>query len=154
MYDLSPRFVGMVGYYASLQSTLSGLSLVKDISVTCFMRGGNLVDFICAVLRLQKDRLAAELERGRRLDSELQEVGELLKNCKIRTLHLNQNKKFREFGKKSNVKRCFSRYCVECASLPFIARSCRQQPGERFQGRRRQLNHGGQVLPDDDHQGA
>jgi hypothetical protein len=98
VYELSPRFIGMLGYYASLQSTLSGLALVKDISVTCFMRGGNLVDFICAVLRTQKERLASEVERGRRLDAELQDIAELLKNSKIRTLHLNQNKKFREFG--------------------------------------------------------
>jgi hypothetical protein len=65
------------------------------------MRGGNLVDFICAVLRTQKERLATDLERGRRLDTELQDIAELLKNSKIRTLHLNQNKKFREFGKRS-----------------------------------------------------
>ena len=99
MYDFSPRFIGMLGYHASLKTTLSGLALVKDISVTCFMRGGNMVDFICAVLGLQKDRLASQLERGQKLEPQLQDLADLLKNCKIRTRHLNQNKKFREFGK-------------------------------------------------------
>lgn len=99
VYDLSSKFVGMLGYYASLQSTLSGLSLVKDISVTCFMRGGNLVDFVCAAKNMQKDRLAADLERGRPLDcSDLEAV---LKGTKIRTTHINQNKKFRDFGELS-----------------------------------------------------
>jgi hypothetical protein len=99
VYELSPRFVGMVGYYASLQSTLSGLSLCKDISVTCFMKGGNLVDFVCAVLRLQKDRLVQDFGRGGRgIEGQLTDVADVLKGAKIRTLHLNQNKKFREFG--------------------------------------------------------
>lgn len=98
MYDFSTRFIGMLGYHASLKTTLSGLALVKDISVTCFMRGGNIVDFICTVLGLQKNRLASELERGRDLTRELNELNDLLKNSKIRTRHLNQNKKFREFG--------------------------------------------------------
>ena len=101
MYDFSPKFIGMLGYHASLKTTLSGLTLVKDISVTCFMRGGNMVDFLCTVKRLNKDRLASELERGRRIDDD-PELQELLKNCKIRTRHLNQNKKFREFGPPAN----------------------------------------------------
>jgi len=33
----------MLGYSASLRVCLSGLALVKDISVTCFMRGGPLI---------------------------------------------------------------------------------------------------------------
>ena len=46
VYDFSPKFIGMLGYHASLKTTLSGLTLVKDTSVTCFMRGGNIVDFL------------------------------------------------------------------------------------------------------------
>lgn len=98
MYEFSPRFIGMLGYHASLKTTLSGLALVKDISVTCFMRGGNMIDFVCAVLRMDKNRLASEIERGRKLGMEFNDLADLLKNCKIRTRHLNQNKKFREFG--------------------------------------------------------
>lgn len=98
MYDLSPQFVGMLGYHASLQPTLSGLALVSDISVTCFMRGGNLLDFLCAVLRTQKQQLVADIERGRPLVSEFKELLDLLQNSKIRTTHLNQHKKFKSFG--------------------------------------------------------
>jgi len=104
VYDFSPKFIGMLGYHASLKTTLSGLSLVKDISVTCFMRGGNMVDFLCTVCGFQKDRLASQMERGQRLEDhrEWNNLLELLKNCKIRTRHLNQNKKFREFGPPAN----------------------------------------------------
>ena len=46
-YNLSgesgARFIAMLGYSASLRVCLSGLALVKDISVTCFMRGGSLL---------------------------------------------------------------------------------------------------------------
>jgi hypothetical protein len=102
VYDFSPKFIGMLGYHASLKTTLSGLALVKDISVSCFMRGGNMVDFICTVLRLNKDRLASEMERGRNMDQQFAELTELLKHCKIRTRHLNQNKTFLEFGPPAN----------------------------------------------------
>ena len=41
--DSGARFIAMLGYSASLRVCLSGLALVKDISVTCFMRGGPLI---------------------------------------------------------------------------------------------------------------
>ena len=99
MYDFSPKFIGMLGYHASLKTCLSGLLLVKDIAVTCFMRGGNLVDFCCNVLRTKKEQLAAEVARGRKFDAEFQDLNSLLKNSKIRTTHMNQSKKFQSFGK-------------------------------------------------------
>jgi hypothetical protein len=154
VYELSPRFVGMVGYYASLQSTLSGLSLCKDISVTCFMKGGNLVDFVCAVLRLQKDRLVQDFGRGGRgIEGQLTDVADVLKGAKIRTLHLNQNKKFREFGTRSVL---FIRGCLLAFILivTTIHRPRGEQPRERVHGRPRWAGDGGAVLPGHDLQGA
>jgi len=47
--DSGARFIAMLGYSASLRVCLSGLALVKDISVTCFMRGGPLIGEATAI---------------------------------------------------------------------------------------------------------
>ena len=98
VFEFSPKFIGMLGYHASLKTCLSGLALVKDISVTCFMRGGNLVDLVAAVMKVSKQQLAEDVRRGRKVDPEFVDLSELLKNAKIRIVHLNQSKKFNEFG--------------------------------------------------------
>lgn len=86
-YVLNDRFVGMLGYHASFRACLSGLALVKDISVTCFLKGGNLVDFVTAVLGCRRpEDLPYEMKPN---NLRVQSLVDLLKNCKVRVTHLN-----------------------------------------------------------------
>jgi eukaryotic translation initiation factor 2C len=98
-YQLSDQFVGMLGYHASFRACISGLALVKDISVTCFLKGGNLIHFVAAFFRCDARDLARQMNPGnRRLDDLLA----LLKNCTVRTTHLAMRKKLKGFGAAAN----------------------------------------------------
>mmetsp|Transcript_13919 Transcript_13919/g.30553 ORF Transcript_13919/g.30553 Transcript_13919/m.30553 type:complete len:898 (+) Transcript_13919:485-3178(+) len=99
-YDLGPKFTGLLGYYASLKETRSGLALVKDISVTCFLRSGPLVPFMCKLLGCRDAQdLVRQFGQGQgRMEHGMREALQLLKNCKIYTTHLKQTKQLRAFG--------------------------------------------------------
>ncbi len=105
-FQLSPAFIGMLGYYASLKAVMSGLVLVSDISVTCFLTGGNLVDIMCGIggYRNQQDMLDDSLSQQRQGNSaglgkqRLTKIEDCLKGCKIRLTHLGHSKKLKMFG--------------------------------------------------------
>jgi eukaryotic translation initiation factor 2C len=98
-YPLNEYFEGRLGYHASFRSSLSGLALVKDISVTCFLRGGNLLQFIVTALNCREHELARVLQAGGR---KVDHLVALLKSCAVRLTHLNMRKKFRSLGPAAN----------------------------------------------------
>lgn len=100
-YPLNEHFEGRLGYHASFRSTLSGLALVKDISVTCFLRGGSLLRFIAVALGCQEHELARAL--GARNNHKLDRLLALLKNCALRLTHITMRKKFRNLGPAANA---------------------------------------------------
>lgn len=100
LYELSAKYIGRVGYYASLKNCLSGLAIVKDISVCSFLRDGELLHVMAAIMKYRDiDTLVRDVENGRNLRAELEDVASLLKNCNIKMKHIIQTKKFRGFGK-------------------------------------------------------
>lgn len=93
----------MRGYYAGFKATISGLHVVSDMSVSAFLRGGDLVDLMAGIGGY---RDVAEMYRdcgSRGLDPRfLKAITDQLKNSKIKLKHLGHTKKFRSFGKASN----------------------------------------------------
>jgi hypothetical protein len=97
---MSPSFIARVGYNASLKCCTSGLILTSEISVSCFLQGGLLVDFIAAIGEFRSpEDLARNCDSRNGLPFQLMKrLDELLKNCKIKTLHLGHTKKMKGFG--------------------------------------------------------
>jgi hypothetical protein len=48
-YNLSATYIARLGYHASLKCCASGLAMVSDISVSCFLQGGSLLDLMAAI---------------------------------------------------------------------------------------------------------
>lgn len=100
-YQFSPAYLGRLGYAASLKVCLSGLLLVADVSVSCFLNGGRLVDMISAI---SSYRSADELYNHVTNDASglptilLQKALDVLKGCKLRMIHIGHTKKLKEFG--------------------------------------------------------
>lgn len=98
----NPSFVGMMGYHASFRACISGLAMVTDISAACFLKGGNLMDFVCMFLRCRESELAHQLNPS---NVRAKELEALLKGCKIRLTHITKvriEQKFRSFGFAAN----------------------------------------------------
>ena len=108
-FPLNDAFKAMLGYYASLKVCKSGLLLVADISVTCFLSGGPLINVMAAlggyrnVQEMVTESLALQgtevlgLNAGR-----LARIRGVLKGCRVKLVHLGRSKKFKEFGKAAN----------------------------------------------------
>lgn len=96
--ELSKSYIGMMGYYASLKICRAGLVLVKDISFTCFLAGGSLVDMLVACLNCKSvDEMISIVNTKRGLEG-LKKLEGTLKGCKVKVVHLNHWRKFKTFG--------------------------------------------------------
>lgn len=101
-YQFSSAYLGRLGYTASLKCCLSGLLLVSDVSVSCFLKGGNLIELMAAIGGFR------DVEEMYRATSPSQPMGlpagivraleDVLKSCRIKTLHLGHSKKLKGFG--------------------------------------------------------
>lgn len=120
-YKMSPSFIARVGYNASLKCCISGLILTSEISVSCFLQGGRLVDFIAAIGNFKSpDDLARNCDDRYGLPRQLmQQLDELLKNCKIKTLHLGHTKKMKGFGKLLNNIKLLG-WKIHLTSIPYF----------------------------------
>lgn len=103
-YKLSPSYIARVGYNASLKCCTSGLILTSEISVSCFLQGGRLIDFIAAIGNYSSpEDVARNCDERYGLSKQLMcRLDDLLKNCKIKTIHLGHTKKMKGFGKCCN----------------------------------------------------
>lgn len=90
---------------------MSGVAMVCEISVGCFLKGGNLIELMAGVggyrsvqdMVNESERYSANHEDG--LPPQvLDRITTALKNCKIKLLHLGYSKKLKEFGKANTMK--------------------------------------------------
>ncbi len=93
--------MGRLGYYYSLKAVASGLVLMSEVSVNCFLKGGKLIDLMAVVGGF---RSVDEMYRSC-TDSQyglppglLSKFEETFKGYKVRTLHLQHRKSFKRFG--------------------------------------------------------
>lgn len=113
-YSFGSVFLGRLGFYASLKCTLSGLAMISEVSVGCFLKGGNLVDVMANVGGYRN--IEDMLDESRRFSrdnsdglppSRLQQITEVLKGVRVKLIHLGHGKKIKSFG---NVILCISLY--------------------------------------------
>ena len=100
-FVLSDQFVGMMGYHASFRTCISGLTLVKDVSVACFLKGGRLLDFVAVFMRCRESDLHHEMHPN---NPRVAELLSLLKNSMVRLTHItpNMRKKLKGFSHSAN----------------------------------------------------
>jgi len=107
----------MMGYKASLKACQAGLAMVVDVSVSVFLKGGNLLELVASSLNMRdvpdlanvsvkhynererpKSSSGAE-EKNYGLPNDLMsKLSEAFKGTKIRLLHLKHFKKINGFG--------------------------------------------------------
>lgn len=100
-FNLSDLHLARLGYHASLRATCSGLALVTEVSVSCFLKGGPLLEVMAHVGRFRsvEDLLnSGQLEDPRCMQRILAE----LKGVKIKLKHVGQTKKLKSFGPSSD----------------------------------------------------
>lgn len=95
----------MQGYYAGLKCTVAGLYLVSDMSVSCFLTGGHMVNVMWQVggYRNLEDMMRDANTRGlpkRFIDS----VNEVIKNAKVSLIHIGHYRKVRALGPVASSK--------------------------------------------------
>ena len=98
-YEFSAAYLGRLGYMASLKCCMSGLLLVSDVSVSCFLKGGNLVNLMAAIggFRDGEDmHRACNPSNSMGLPSGvIQTIEDTLKSCRLRMVHLGHSKKLK-----------------------------------------------------------
>lgn len=105
---MSPGFIARLGYYASLKCCMSGLCLMSEISVSCFLKGGNLLNLMAAIGNFRNiEDMARACDPRHGLPRQfVNKLEELLKNCRIKTIHLGHTKKLKGFGPPANHPDC------------------------------------------------
>lgn len=93
-------YLGRLGYNASIRSTAAGLTLVSEVSMTCFLKGGRLLVDLMALIGNYRN--AEDLYQNPQVYDDpngvfMQKVFDILKNVKIKVVHLNHFKKLKEF---------------------------------------------------------
>lgn len=96
----------MRGYYVSLKPCLAGLVLVSDMTVTCFLNGGEMVNLmfqLAGYRTLQEFVTACRSPKGLHRDA-VNSINEGIKNCKIKLTHIGHWRKSKSLGPASNSK--------------------------------------------------
>jgi hypothetical protein len=95
----SPGIMCMRGYTMSLKSSLAGLTLISDMTVSCFLTGGSLLAFLCASgnFRSEEELANACMRNGGKLPGEGKILNDL-KGVKLKIKHLGYSRKFKRFG--------------------------------------------------------
>jgi hypothetical protein len=96
---LSPAYNAQRGYYAGLKTCMAGLVLVSDMSVSCFLNGGPLIDVMstCAGYRSVAEMNDDALRRGIPPEK-LSKLATALKGAKVKLTHLGHFRKIKSFG--------------------------------------------------------
>eukprot|EP01039_Chlorochromonas_danica_P003414 gene3414-3741_t len=111
-YSFGSVFLGRLGFYASLKCTLSGLAMISEVSVGCFLKGGNLVDVMANVggyrniedMLDESRRFSESGNSGGLPPSRLHQISEVLKGARVKLIHLGHGKKIKSFGPSANAK--------------------------------------------------
>jgi hypothetical protein len=94
-FELSPVYEALRGYYAGFKSCAAGLVYVSDMSVTCFLKSGELLGLMAAALRL---RSVGDLVTVKFTKDVLATLNDFVKNAKCKLKHLGHTKKIVGFG--------------------------------------------------------
>lgn len=98
-FDFGGIYLGRIGYSSSLRTCMSGLSVVVEVSVSCFLKGGALLDIMAMIGSFRSvDDMVYSGSVSNSRHPFLAKVLGLLKNTKIKTKHLGQSKKLRTFS--------------------------------------------------------
>jgi len=96
------NFLALRGYSVAMKSVMSGISLVCDMTVSCFLDGGDLTQFICRQCGFRnEEEMASKCPLNPR---QIDDIQQAMKGTKIRIKHLNHSKKFRALGPAANSR--------------------------------------------------
>lgn len=103
--NLSLAYSAQCGYYAGLKSCMAGLVLVSDMSVSCFLNGGRLIDVMwsCAGYRSLNEMLEAA-KKGPIPPQRLAKFADAIKGAKVRLTHLGRFGKVKKLGPPPNSR--------------------------------------------------
>lgn len=98
-FDFGGMYLGRIGYSTGLRPCVSGLSMVVEVSVSCFLKGGSLLEIMALIGNFRSvDSMIREGCCSNFSHPFVRKVLGLLKNTKIKTKHLGQTKKLKEFS--------------------------------------------------------
>ena len=87
--SVAQGYVAMRGYTASLKSCLAGLTLVSDMTVCVFLKGGPIINVIAEVCGHSSVESFLKDSQQRGVDNrDYPKINKVFKNCKVRVHHL------------------------------------------------------------------
>lgn len=97
--SLSPAYNAQRGYYAGLKTCMAGLVLVSDMSVSCFLAGGPMLDVMWHCMGFRSLAEMVEESKGKGFNrARMDKISEMLKGAKVRVTHLGHFRKFKSMG--------------------------------------------------------
>lgn len=101
---LAPGYVAMRGYYAGLKICLAGLCLVSDMSVSCFLAGGPMIEIMAQSggFRDVKDMIQAASGKQGLNPRQVDKMTAAIKNSKIKLDHIGHLRKAKRLGPAAN----------------------------------------------------
>ena len=93
--ELSKAYTAMRGYYAGLKTCMAGLVLVSDMSVSCFLAGGEMINMMWQAGGYSsfQDMLKEATSRGGIPKKRTDLMAEAIRNAKVRITHLGHWRK-------------------------------------------------------------
>ena len=108
---LSPAYNAQRGYYAGLKTCMAGLVLVSDMSVTCFLAGGPVIDVMWHCMGYRSLEEMLDESKGKGINKmRLDKLAEMLKGAKVRVTHLGHFRKFKSMGPAANSQGSLFQY--------------------------------------------
>jgi eukaryotic translation initiation factor 2C len=99
---LAPGYEARKGFHVVVKQSLCGLNLELDMSVSCFLVGGPMLNAIATILRCRYiTELLSNWQYGPH-KHDVDAVNAVIKNCKVRLTHLHHTKKCRGLGPIAN----------------------------------------------------
>lgn len=104
MSAINRSYVALRGYYASLKACMAGLVLVCDMSVSCFLSGGPMVEVMCHAGGFNNVRDMTDSARERRglHNQVIAQINGVIKGTRVIAMHLKQRKKAKSLGPAAN----------------------------------------------------
>lgn len=98
-YQISPYLICLQGYYASWKVCMAGLVLVLDMTTSCFLSGGPIINIMMYITRRRDINDFVSMCNAGPLPRDVEKlINDVLKNAKIVVRHLGQGKKFKSLG--------------------------------------------------------
>lgn len=104
MSQINESYVALRGYYAALKTCMAGLVLVCDMSVSCFLTGGPMLEVMCHAGGFNNVRDMADTAYQRRgfPSQVIAKINDIIKGTRIILTHLKQRRKAKCLGPPAN----------------------------------------------------